>query len=109
MNDPKFTSFTTVDFLSDIDMDRWIEFVEATSPEWSKQMKSRGLIKWQMTRIWNKGEVYRLIVVFEYESKAAFEANQDYLNNVFANHPTNRELMVTAKVSANRGIVIMDA
>lgn len=109
MADPKFTSFTTIDFLSDVDMEKWIQFIEATSPEWAKQMKSRGLIGWAMTRIWNMGDVNRLILVFEYENQQSFEDNQEYLNNSFGKSETVRELMLTAKVTSSRGIVIMEA
>ena len=42
MAEPKFTSFTTADFLSDVDMELFIDAVEKTAPVWVKEMKSRG-------------------------------------------------------------------
>ena len=53
MPEPKFTSFTTADFMNDVDMDLFIDAVEKTAPLWVKEMKSRGLLKFSMNRVWN--------------------------------------------------------
>ena len=45
MPESKFTSFTTADFLNDVDMDLFIDAVEETAPVWVKEMKSRGLTR----------------------------------------------------------------
>ena len=42
MPEPKFPSFTTADFMNDVDMDLFIDAVEKTAPLWAKEMKSRG-------------------------------------------------------------------
>ena len=62
MPEPKFTSFTTADFMNDVDMDLFIDAVEKTAPLWTKEMKSRGLLKFSMNRVWNKGEVFRVVM-----------------------------------------------
>ena len=51
MPEPKFTSFTTADFMNDVDMDLFIDAVEKTAPLWTKEMKSRGLLKFSMNRV----------------------------------------------------------
>ena len=51
MPEPKFTSFTTADFMNDVDMDLFIDAVEKTAPLWAKEMKSRGLLKFSMNRV----------------------------------------------------------
>ena len=43
MAEPKFTSFTTADFINDVDMELFIDAVERTAPVCAKEMKSRGL------------------------------------------------------------------
>ena len=58
--EPKFTSFTTCHFMNDVDMDLFIDAVEKTAPVWVMEMKSRGLLKFTMNRVWNKGEVFVL-------------------------------------------------
>ena len=64
MSEPKFTSFTTADFLNDVDMDWFIDAVEKTAPLWVKEMKSRGLLKFSLNRVWNRGEVFRVVMRF---------------------------------------------
>ena len=44
MAEPKFTSFTTADFMNDVDMDLFIDAVEKTAPLWAKFTTSRCLI-----------------------------------------------------------------
>ena len=60
MAEPKFTSFTTADFINDVDMELFIDAVEKTAPVWVKEMKSRGLLKFSMNRVWNKVKSFGL-------------------------------------------------
>ena len=83
MPEPKFTSFTTADFMNDVDMDLFIDAVEKTVPLWAKEMKSRGLLKFSMNRVWNKGEVFRVVMTYEYKDRQSFEANRAYLDDTF--------------------------
>ena len=69
MPEPKFTSFTTADFMNDVDMDLFIDAVEKTAPLWVKEMKSRGLLKFSMNRVWNQGEVFRVVMTCEYKDR----------------------------------------
>ena len=71
-------------------------------------MKKRGLTRWVLTRIWNKGETFKVGILFEYDSKEAFEANMQYLAESFSNLPKTKELMMMAKVEGNRGIAVLE-
>ena len=83
MPEPKFTSFTTADFMNDVDMDLFIDAVEKTAPLWVKEMKSRGLLKFSLNRVWNQGEVFRVVMTYEYKDRQSFEANRAYLDDTF--------------------------
>ena len=83
MTEAKFTSFTTCDFLNDVDLDIFVDALEKTAPVWVKEMKSRGLLRWSLNRVWNQNEVFRLVMSYEYESKAAYLENREYIENAF--------------------------
>ena len=46
--------------MNDVDMDLFIDAVEKTAPLWAKEMKSRGLLKFSMNRVWNKARSFGL-------------------------------------------------
>ena len=61
-----------------------------------------------MTRIWNKGDTFKIGVLFEYDSKEAFEANAQYLEESFSTLPKTKKLMVMARVEGSRAVMIME-
>ena len=108
MAEPKFTSFTTADFINDVDMELFIDAVEKTAPVWVKEMKSRGLLKFSMNRVWNKGEVFRVVMTYESKDRASFEANIAYLEDTFGKNPVFLQLVTTAKFTTSRCLVVME-
>ncbi len=108
MSEPKFTSFTTADFMNDVDMDLFIDAVEKTAPVCVKEMKSRGLLKFSMNRVWNKGEVFRVVMTYEYNDRAPFEANIAYLEDTFGKNPDFQKIVQTAKFTTSRCVVVME-
>lgn len=108
MSEPKFTSFTTADFMNDVDMDLFIDAVEKTAPFWVKEMKSRGLLKFSMNRVWNQGEVFRVVMTYEYMDRSSFEANRAYLDDTFGKNPEFQKIVQTAKFSTSRCLVVME-
>ncbi len=83
MAEAKFTSFTTCDFLNDVDLDIFIDAIEKSAPIWAKEMKSRGLLRWSLNRVWNQNDVYRLVMSDDYESKKAYLKNREYIEKAF--------------------------
>ena len=108
MPEPKFTSFTTADFMNDVDMDLFIDAVEKTAPLWAKEMKSRGLLKFSMNRVWNKGEVFRVVMTYEYKYRQSCEANRAYLDDTFGKNPDFQKIVQTAKFTTSRCLVVME-
>ena len=48
-----------------------------------KEMKSRGLLRWSLKRVWNQNDVHRLVMSYEYESKKAYLKNREYIEEAF--------------------------
>ena len=57
-------------------------------------MTFRGLKRWALTRIWNKGDTFKVGVIFEYASKEAFEANVQYLEKSFSTLPKIKQTTI---------------
>lgn len=100
-------NYTTIAFTNEFIMQEFIQHCEDTSKVWGPAMKERGLTRWTLTRIWNKGDTFKLGVLFEYDTKEAFEANVEYLNENFSTLPKTKELMALAKIEGSRGIAVM--
>jgi len=75
---------------------------------WAPEMKKRGLKRFVLTRIWNKGETFKIGILFEYDTKQAFEANIEYLDKSFNSLPRTKELMAMAKVEGSRGVAVLE-
>lgn len=108
MSEPKFTSFTTADFMNDVDMDLFIDAVEKTATSWVKEMKLRGLLKFSMNRVWNQGEVFGAVMTYGYKDRQSFEANRAYLDDTFGKNPEFQEIVQTAKFTTSRCLVVME-
>ena len=72
MTEAKFTNFTTCNFLNDVDLDIFIDAIKKIYSYMVKEMKSRGLLRWSLKRVWNQNDVHRLVMSYEYESKKAY-------------------------------------
>ena len=108
MTEAKFTSFTTCDFLNDVDLDIFIDALEKSAPIWVKKMKSRGLLRWSLNRVWNQNDVHRLVMSYEYESKEAYLKNREYIENAFGKNEAFQKIRPTAKFTTSRCIVLME-
>jgi hypothetical protein len=83
VSDIKFTSYTTADFRNDLDLDMFIDAVERSAPIWVDEMKGRGLLKFRINRVWNKGGAFRMIMTYEHMNKVAYEASVASIETTF--------------------------
>lgn len=104
----KLINYTVVAFTNEFLMNDFIKHCDETSKVWGPEMKKRGLKRWALTRIWNKGETFKVGILFEYDSKEAFEANVQYLEESFSSLPKTKDLMLMAKVEGSRGITVLE-
>ncbi len=87
-------------------MKEMIKHIDATTKEWAPEMKKRGLKRFVSTSIWNKGDTFKLGLLFEYDTKEAFQSNVNFLDKHFYTLPKTKELMTMAKVEGSRGISV---
>jgi hypothetical protein len=104
----KLINYTTIVFTSEFEMNGFIQHCDITSKVWAPEMKKRGLKRFILTRIWNKGETFKIGILFEYDTKKAFEANIEYLDKSFNSLPRTKELMAMAKVEGSRGVAVLE-
>ena len=72
-----------IDFRNDLYIDMFINVVERSAPIWVDERKGRGLLKFSINRVWNKGGVFRVIMTYGYMNKAAYEANVAFIETNF--------------------------
>ncbi len=101
-------NYTTVAFVTEFEMNQMIKHIDAISKEWAPEMKKRGLKRLVCTRIWNKGDTFKLGMLFEYDTKEIFQSNVDYLDKHFNSLPKTKELMTMTKVEGSRGISVFE-
>ena len=101
-------NYTTIVFTTEFEMNEMINHIDNTSKVWAPEMKKRGLKRFVCTRIWNKGDTFKLWILFEYDTKEAFEANVEYLDKHFNTLPKTKELMTMAKIEGSRGISVFE-
>ena len=102
-------NYTTLVFTNEFEMNEMVKHIEDTSKVWAPEMKKRGLKRFVCTSIWNKGYTFKLGILFEYDTKEAFEANIEYLDKNFNTLPKTKELMTLAKIEGSRGIAVFEA
>ena len=102
-------NYTTLVFTTEFEMNEMINHIDDTSKVWAPEMKKRGLKRFVCTRIWNKGDTFKLGILFEYDTKQAFEASVEYLDKHFNTLPKTKELMTLAKIEGSRGIAVFEA
>ena len=75
-------NYTTIAFVTEFEMNEMIKHIDATSKVWAPEMKKRGLKRFVCTRIWNKGDTFKLGILFEYDTKEAFQNTIEYLDEL---------------------------
>ena len=101
-------NYTTIAFTTEFEMNEMIKHIDATSKVWAPEMKKRGLNRFVCTRIWNKGDTFKLGILFEYDTKEAFQNTIEYLDKHFNTLPKTKELMTMAKMEGSRGVSVFE-
>ena len=59
-------------------------------------MKSPWLLKFTMHELWNQGEVFPVVMTYEYKDRQSFEANRTYLDDTFDKNQEFQKIVQTA-------------
>ena len=74
MSKAVITSYTLLDFLSEGDMLAFFAFVEEKIEAHATNLRARGMTKFYVLRVFNKGDKYTIGNWLEYEDQDAFAA-----------------------------------
>ena len=98
-------NFTELRFTSDDAMQRYLSEVETIwTPEVMEELAALGLERKSITRIWNQSEQYKLGILWEYTSPAAYQKCQKVIAKRIL--PSAHRYEMVAR--AFRGVPIMD-
>ena len=109
MQKTKLLSYTTIDFPSKAQMNLYIKYIEQIENDKSnsKKLLNAGLVRRTHSQIWNSNNVFRIGITFEYKDEKCFSKVQKLLSE-FMNNTETKELLINTKMSASRGIVLID-
>ena len=104
MKESKLINYTTQDFSTESDMLFTIHYWQDNKDKFLSQLKSKGLIRYVMVRVWNREGGFRLGHLFEYKDENSYKKCQSIWQDVEQHGKTK----VPIRVVANRGIVLED-
>ena len=65
--DTKFITFDLLSFKSEIELEAFLNLDEDTVSQFFKKLKTVGCLNIKITRIWNKGDTYKAMVVYTWK------------------------------------------
>ena len=104
MSEPTLINYTTADFSSKADMEVRIYKWQEQRDKYLPKLKARGMLRFTITRVWNKEGVFRIGYLFEYKNEKAYKDCQE----IWKETESKMKAEQAVKVFANRGIVIVD-
>ena len=72
MSKSVITSYTLVDFLSEADMLAFLLFAEESMQAHAYKLKAKGMTKFYISRVFNKGDKFTIGNWLEYEDQEAY-------------------------------------
>ena len=68
------------------------------------KLQAKGMLRFRITRVWNKEGVFRIGYLFEYKNEKAYKDCQDIWQEIESKMKAEQAV----KVFANRGVVLVD-
>jgi len=65
--DTKFITFDLLSFKSEIELEAFLNFNKDAVSQFFKKLKTVGCLNIKITRIWNKGNTYKAMVVYTWK------------------------------------------
>ena len=105
----KLSNYTIIDFPTKAQLNLFLKYVEQRNKDKFviQEMKKAGLIKRVVSQIWNATNAYRIGITYEYKDEKSFTKFQVVLK-IFLEKSETKELLVGAKISSSRGIVLFE-
>ena len=107
MSDAVITSYTLVDFPTESDMTAFFVFVEQNYEQLANDLRDNGMVKFYITRVFNKEGKFTVGNWLEYKNQDAYVAC-DQVWKAFVAEVYRRNTSITLKIAPHRGIVQYD-
>ena len=107
MNDAVITSYTLIDFATESDLTAFFVFVEQNYDQLASDLRDNGMVKFYITRVFNKDGKFTVGNWLEYKNQDAYAAC-DQVWKTFEAEVYHRNSSITLKHAAHRGIVQYD-
>ena len=107
MNDAIITSYTLIDFATESDLTAFFVFVEQNYDQLASDLRHNGMVKFYITRVFNKDGKFTVGNWLEYKNQDAYAAC-DQIWKTFMSEVYSRNTSVIAKIAPHRGIVQYD-
>jgi hypothetical protein len=107
MSDAVITSYTLIDFPTESDLTAFFVFVEQNYDKLANDLRNNGMIKFYITRVFNKEGKFTVGNWLEYKNQDAYVAC-DQIWKTFMSEVYGRNTSVIAKIAPHRGIVQYD-
>ena len=66
-SDTKFITFDLLSFKSEIELEAFLNFDKGAVSQFFKKLKTVGCLNIKITRIWNKGDTYKAMVIYTWK------------------------------------------
>ena len=103
----KLISYVKVDFLTEAEMDLYINMFEKEGENFYNELKKVGLLRWRFNRVWNKTGGFEISQMFEYKDEKAYTKGQELLGKMIAGNKAFFD-KINLKRTASRSINLMD-
>ena len=107
MSDAVITSYTLIDFPTESDLTAFFVFVEQNYDQLASDLRDNGMVKFYITRVFNKEGKFTVGNWLEYKNQDAYAAC-DQIWKTFMSEVYGRNTSVIAKIAPHRGIVQYD-
>ena len=104
MKDSKLINYSTQDLSTESDMLITLHNWQDKKEKFLPKLKSKGLLRHAIMRVWNRDGSFRLGHIFEYKDENAYKNCQPIWQEIEKQDKSK----VPMKIFANRGIVLED-
>ncbi len=94
----KFITFDLLSFKSEIELEAFLKFDEEAIKQFFNKLKTVGCINVKISRIWNKGETYKAMVVFIWKDGKQIKERNIIFNKFVRENKFWRQVVVKSEM-----------
>ena len=106
----KLVSYTVMDLSTEAELEFFISYWEKYASEYVSLLKTKGLIRWRLNRIWNKEGKFTLSQIYEYRDAEAFKECQAFMDEHFEKEEHRKFFSkINVILTTSRAITLLDS